>query len=218
MKKRLRHTISIVIFFALASAVQAQTSDPVGRATLATQAAVAISITNTERAITRRSALYTGETIRTDLTGLAQLRMNDGAIILLGCNSSLHIERYTFEYAQNDAIVLNLQAGGLRTITGSISENDSTQYRLTTKNNWINTKNADFAVSTANDDIVYFAVFNGAITLSNNFGTLTLGTEGNANFARVEPGQPPSPLLILPQQLNSPSIATTSTQASANCP
>jgi hypothetical protein len=202
-------------FLAPLLTVQAQSAAVAGRVTLAVQEVV-VQNSSSARSVERRAEIYVGETIGTKNREYAILRMSDTALLALSCSTTLEIERYSYEQSQSDTVSLNLIAGRPCTIVGSISAKDSTKYRLRASNSWVSSNAADFAAAVLDDDAAYFGVFDGSITLSNRFGTLVLGRDGDADFARVEPGEPPVALLIYPQQLNTLSISTNSTPNTAN--
>lgn len=215
MHRLLSLLVSIGFFIAPLPAVQAQSAAVAGGVILAA-AEVVVQNSSSARRVERHAEIYAGETIATKNRGNAVLRMSDTALLALGCSTTLEIERYSYEQSQSDAVSLNLIAGRLRTIVGKISEDDSTKYRLTASNSWVSSNAADFAATVLEDDIAYFAVFDGSITLTNRFGTLVLGRDGNADFARMELGEPPVALLVYPQQLNTLSISTSSTPNTLN--
>jgi len=197
---------------------EAQTSSTVGRIVAATQELIAVDIADNSREILRRSEIYTGESIHTAGTGYALIRMSDGALIALGCNSSLEIQSYDYSDSQNDSVIINLLKGRLRTVTGAVNKIHLANYRLNLNGAWANTDGADFEATLLEDGSIYFAVYDGIITVSNSLGALTLGADQDVDFARLEAGQPPTPLRFYPQQLSLLTLSTTPTsQTGSTC-
>ncbi len=220
MNRLITRFTSLSLCLAPFLAVQAQTVDLdiTGHVITAANDAIAIDLNGNQRNIARRSAVYTGESIQSGSTGSVQVRMKDTAIISLNCNSTLQIESYIYEHGQSDQVILSLLEGSLRTITGDAGGHDSTQYRLNANSAWVNTHNADFEVHLQENGVIYFAAFNGSITISNAFGSLKLGQEGNSDFARVDSIGPPAPAQLYPPQLQPLSITTTpTTKSSSSC-
>ena len=220
MNRLLTRLTCLALCLAPLLAIQAQTADLdiAGNVITAATDSIAIDPNGDQRDIARRSAIYTGESIQSSSTGSVQVRMKDTALISLNCNSTLKIENYVYEHSQSDQVILSLLEGSLRTITGDVGEYNSTQYRLNVSGAWVNTRNADFEVHLQKNGVIYFAAFNGSITVSNSLGSLTLGQGGNSDFAKVDLNGPPTPIQLYPAQLNPLNITTTPTaQASSNC-
>lgn len=199
--------------------VQAQTLNIAGKVTAAAPDAITIDANNDAREITRRSPIYIGDSIRNGDKGSVQVRMIDAALVSLRCNSSLKIQFYEFEAQQTDSAILKLHEGSLRTITGSIGKQNLAQYRLNVGSAWVNSPSADFEASLDDNGMVYFGVYGGSITVSNTFGSAVLGIGGSSDYARVEPNEPPIPMLLYPQQLGSTThTASPAVVTASNCP
>jgi hypothetical protein len=200
--KILVELVRVGIFLSPAMVMQAQTADIAGYAVLALQEVTAAAINGDSRQITRRSEVYTGDTIQTDSTGTAHIRMIDSAVIALRCSSALKIDEYADDQTSSDKLVLSLTSGSLRTIIGSDRTAQSALFQLHLSNTTINSKGADFEASLREHGAIYLAVHDGSITVANEFGALVLGDNTKSNFALVEANAPPTLLQQYPAQLN----------------
>lgn len=85
-----------------------------------------------ERSLRRRSYVRQGDTLSTGKKGGAQVKFNDGARIALRRDSSLRIDEYHWQGAEDgsEKAVMSLVKGGFRTITGAIGKVNKTNYRV----------------------------------------------------------------------------------------
>lgn len=196
--------IAALIAVVLIPSVLAQQDEIAGRVISAAGDVFAeIENVNSVRQLVRRSEIYSGEVVITSGDAAAQLRLSDASLISLACNSSLKIEDYRFEDYPNDKVTLRLLSGRFRTITGRIAELNRESYRLLVGGTHVEVRGTDFEVVLKENGTVYFANYDGGITLVNSLGSLKLGIGGNVDFGVVEPGSAPLGLASYPQQLES---------------
>jgi hypothetical protein len=75
------------------------------------------------RALTRKSPIYQGETINTDVGSKVSFKFTDGGVVSLAEKSSYLIKNYAFNSSQKlDVFEAKLIKGGLKTITGKIGK------------------------------------------------------------------------------------------------
>ena len=82
-----------------------------------------------DRPLSRREAIYVGDTIFTDAAASAQIRMVDDALIALKESTEFAIVAYTYEQdISSDESAIELIQGGFRTITGNIGQQNKDAY------------------------------------------------------------------------------------------
>lgn len=85
------------------------------------------------RTLGKDAPLFAGDTVMTEKGSAVRLRFTDGTSVTLRPNSRLAIEKYRFaeNAPQEDAAVLNLVKGGLRTVTGLVGKRGNKDAHLT---------------------------------------------------------------------------------------
>lgn len=201
---------------AVEASITAQTA---GRVVTLVGGADAIDDSGSSRQLLRNSQVLAGDIINSRAASHIQLRMIDSAIIALGCESSLKVDSYRHEKNHLDIVEVQLLKGSLRTITGWIGSQNRDAYKFKVADTKVEVRGTDFEVHLQANGKVYFANYNGGITISNTFGSLDLGIGGDFDFAVIEPKQAPSGLRNRPQPLlrNSlPILTPLSQQTSCN--
>lgn len=86
------------------------------------------------RLLKRKSPVFSSDTLSTGPNGLLQLRFTDGSRLSLKKDTHFKIEEYRFSegQAEQGKSVYRLLKGGLRTITGAISDADKANYSINT--------------------------------------------------------------------------------------
>lgn len=148
--------------------------------------------------VERRSRIFVGDTLLTGPDQFVQLRFADSAILSLFCNSNLKVNDYVYQDSNSDRVHLSLLSGGARTITGSIQTKN---YLFSSEVANVKVSGADFEVATrkssqSNGDFLNleFAVFDGTITVENEYGTLALDASSQNYMAQVIEGFGPEPI------------------------
>lgn len=140
------------------------------------------------------------DTLETGPNGVIQVRFSDGAILSLGCNSSLRIDQY--KAGGGEFVEMQLLRGRIRTITGTT---DPEKYRLNVNtanaNVRITTPKTDFEVVEESQDRMSSGVYTGGIEIHNNLGALELGVGEDFSFSRLERGEPPIGVATKPSSL-----------------
>ncbi|MFK7865072.1 MAG: FecR domain-containing protein [Pseudohongiellaceae bacterium] len=170
-----------------------------GRVVDVTGDATAKDTFSESRPLYRRDTILPGDTVSTASTSNVQLRMNDSALIVLGCDSSLKLEKYQFEKDHNDIVELELLQGSIRTLTGYVGSQNRDGYKFTVEGIEIEVQGTDFEVHRQADGNVYFGNYGGSIAIKNSLGSLDLGIGHNFDFAIAEPEQAPRGLKNPPQ-------------------
>lgn len=118
-------------------------------------------------ALARGEKVYAGQSISTGANGQVNLRMVDGAAVIVRASSRLKIEEYFVDTAtpSKSRIKLNLENGVVRSITGKAGEASKESYRLNTPLAAIGIRGTDFVVQ-ANRDVTRVQVQSGAIVMT----------------------------------------------------
>jgi hypothetical protein len=151
----------------------------------------------------RGTPVEVGDTITTGPTGLAQVRMQDGALLSLRYGSTLVVEDFRLPApaaapvavtpaapaAPPSAAVaggrsaLRLLRGAFRTVTGLIGRNTNDAYSVATPVATIGIRGTDYSAAYCDGDCgatpdgLYVGVSNGGVEVSNDGGKLVLGND-----------------------------------------
>jgi hypothetical protein len=180
-------------------------SEPIGKILMTKGTVEAVTADGSARALRRRSDIFENETITTDASGFAQIRMVDEAIISLKENSEFRFDAYTFseEGQGQDRAVMNLVRGGFRTIDGLIGEDADDEYRVDTQYASIGVRGTTHeAFIDQALDALFTGVSDGGTTVTGNTGLpLDLGAGADFDYSQTNRGQAPVGLLTRPVQL-----------------
>ena len=166
------------------------------------------------RALKRRSEIFVGESVMTGPQARAQLRFSDGAIVSLDSNSELLIEAYERDEREPEksTALLRMVTGGLRSITGAIAEEYPEGYEISTPLASIGVRGTDFQLELSQETLAV-AVWDGAVYVSNESGSVDIGPALPFRFAVVTKANPaPEPRLELPAEFNPSEISESSAQ------
>jgi len=208
LSKLAQPAILLAVFFS--GFVAAQDEEAIGTIVMTRGNVTATSQDGSSRALRRRSEIFAAETITTDATGFAQIRLVDSAIVALKENTEFLFEEYAFdgEGGQQDRAVMSLLQGGFRTIDGLITDDENGEYRVDTQYASIGVRGTAFsAVIDPELNALFTGVSEGGITVTNGEGAIDLGLGGNFDFSRTDAGQPPRGLRQIPVQLGVVTVA-----------
>jgi hypothetical protein len=175
----------------------------------------------------RGSAVEVGDTLSTGPTGLAQVRMKDGALLALKSGSSLIVEDFALPArmapvgapvappppraaaaagpGEGGRSVLRLLRGAFRTVTGLIGKSPDDNYRVATPAATIGIRGTDYSVAYCSGncggtpDGLYVGVSSGEVAVANDGGQLVLGDNQYA-YVR-DPATPPNQEMAPPEVL-----------------
>jgi hypothetical protein len=179
-----------------------------------------------ERPAMKGDTFYEGDTIVTLANSNLKLRMVDDAQIWLRPDTRLKVEKYTSAQrgASRDEARLQLIAGSLREVTGTIGKASPSDYRLATPNATIGIRGTDFdAVFVSPQEAsqlgtqagTYNRVYVGSTALSGPAGQVVLGS-GQAGFMGLAASAPPQVLPGIPSFLNNLAPTGTPTTSSVS--
>jgi hypothetical protein len=135
-------------------------------------------------ALARGEKVYAGQSIVTGANGHVNLRMVDGAAVIVRASSRLKIEDYFVDTVtpSKSRIKLNLENGVVRSITGKAGEASKESYRLNTPLAAIGIRGTDFVVQASND-VTRVLVQSGAIVMTPLSADCTRDTLGPCKSA-----------------------------------
>lgn len=199
-----RFLLSLVLLLPLTALASA------GKVVIAQGEVYALDATNEQRPLARRSDVNEGDTLVTGADGRLQIRFNDNAVLALSPGSRLKISEYHGRDAGNDEerVLMDLLAGGFRTITGRIGSTERDAYQVRTPNASIGIRGTHYEAVLAESRLL-LGVYDGGIVVSNENGSLNLGLGGNFLFAEVGPASAPRGLLEPPAGLNQSNVPGT---------
>jgi hypothetical protein len=170
---------------------------------------------NQTLAAARGAPVEAGDVISTGPTGLAQVRMQDGALLSLRYGSTLKVEEYQAPApasiapaagtAPGGRSVLRLLRGAFRTVTGLIGRNPGDRYSVITPVATIGIRGTDYSAAYCSGDCgttpdgLYLGVSNGGIEVRNDSGVLALANDqyGYVKDSATAPGRELAPPDVL---------------------
>jgi FecR protein len=166
-----------------------------------------VAANGNRRPLIKGSEIDSGDSISTGASGRAQVRFADGGFISLQPDTTFRVDDYNFQNKTDDEGkgFFSLLKGGLRAITGLIGHFNKNAYQLKTPVGTIGIRGTGYNV-VLRDDGMFVNVGEGAISLSNNGGSL-LVTAGNAAFVlnfNTAPTLTTTPPFIPPNGLEEP--------------
>lgn len=171
----------LVLWLTLLLPAAAVAEEIVGRVVSAVGEVLAVRPDSGERALQRRSEIHAGDTLVTGADGRLQVRFVDDGLVDLRPESELVVEAYSGPTDdEGGSAVMEFTRGAMRTLTGTIGQEEGDDYRLETTPASIGIRGTDYALQYCDDACVdaggeaglYGRVSSGAITVSNLAGTI----------------------------------------------
>ena len=142
------------------------------------------SNSGSERILARGDSITEGDLIKTSATARSQLRMKDGALIVLRQNSEMHFEEYRYEEKDESigSSIFSLLKGGFKTISGLIGKQHKKNYKVKTAFTTIGIRGTNYGVTLCEqgecrdgdnavlNDGLYASVIDGEISSENEAG------------------------------------------------
>lgn len=200
----IKRCLTVAALFFVASIAPMPLWAAAGKVVIAAGDVLAINAQDQRRTLQRRSEVFEGDTLVTGENGRLQLRFEDNAILALRANSQLRISEYHgASGSQQERVLMDLLAGGFRTISGSFGKTDRDAYQVRTPTASIGIRGTHYE-AVFESDTLSVGVYEGGISLTNDQGTLNLGLDSDFLFAQVEAGNLPRGLLNPPENLQAP--------------
>lgn len=141
------------------------------------------------RSLKRAATVNVGDVVTTD-EGSVQLRMKDGAVIVVGSGAELEIRAYSYQDSgADDEAVLHIAKGMLRTVTGSI---DKSNYTMTTPTGTIGIRGTAYGIVIGTDGSVSVVLDGGAVVLSSFTSAEIAVLDVPGLMSIITANQPPS--------------------------
>ena len=181
-----------------------------GRVVAVNGSVTAIDPSGTSRALRRRSEIYVGDTVVTQASSFAQIRMQDQAIIALKESTQFEILAYAYtQDVETDESTMRLIEGGFRTITGNIGRANRDAYKVETDFATIGIRGTDHE-GVITPEGLYTGVYDGGTQVSNAGGSIKLGVGVNFDFGLAsDQNSPPIGLVIQPLVLGAIPVVNT---------
>lgn len=192
-------TLWLIVLSLLSPAILfAQSRQEIGTVVTTQGIVAARDSAGTSRTLDRRSRIFEGDVIVVGPDGFASLRMIDNAHLSLGSATEFAFDAYRFDGkpGTRDRAVMRLVSGCFRTRVGGVGAAARDEYRIETPVASIAVE-ASFHGATLIRDRLYTATWDGATTVSNVAGSLSLGEYGDYEYSRTLPGMAPTGLLAL---------------------
>lgn len=189
--------IFVLFTFTLSAAARSQ-DDPVGKVILTTGALTAVDKTGVSRDLARGAEIYMGDILITD-TGKAQIRFFDEALITLEPATELKVAQYYYQIeGRPNYSELNLLKGGLRMITGLITEPKPDAHKVITPVVVMSVRGTTYDMQMVEKELGV-SLISGLheLLLKNVFGEATLSMAGKRHAVTRE-NQAPEALDELP--------------------
>lgn len=172
-----------VLFITSIWTVNLVAQDPgteIGSVLSATGDAHIIGQSGNHTAAERLSPVTESDVLETGHDGQLHVRFADGGMLAMDCNSALEIRRYRIGGAARSELFL--RHGKIRILIGAT---DSVDYRVETDAGSVkvNLADTDFDVALSSSDVLIVGVYAGSADLVGAGNELTLGINGNHDFA-----------------------------------
>lgn len=177
----IKHIICISflsIFTAYASMSHAASPDSIGTVVWVKNIVQAEQPNTPARTLTRHSAIYEHDTLKTDNTSTGEVIFTDDSRMTLRENSMVTIDQYRHgkeTSPSQDTFIVSVLKGGFRTVTGAISQNNPGGYKANTAVATIGVMGTDYSIYF--DSIkkkLSAKLYKGSIVISNDKGQVTL--------------------------------------------
>ncbi len=205
----------LILLFSVFMALSNAYAEVAGVVLLAKGNALATNEKGIERPLKRRSKILEGDILSTAKNAKLQIRFVDKALLTLKENSKLNVSAYQIANNKNDSeeVVMHLITGGFRTITGSIGKGDKSAYTVNTPAASIGIRGTNYEIAQEKSGEFVIAVWDGGITVTNEQGSMNIGSNSDFDYVRVKPNEEPEGLEEQPDALTDTApTATTETQ------
>lgn len=131
----------------------------------------------TARRAVKNDAIVSDTVITTAGKSYAVLKFEDGQVVAMQPNSSLHVREYRYEPRQMEKsnILFSMLKGGMRFVTGLVGQHNKEAFSLSTSNATIGIRGTEFMVVMGNSPM-YGHVVSGSISMTNPAGTTVFGS------------------------------------------
>jgi hypothetical protein len=179
----------------------------VGRVLSATGEVTATQPDGRERPLVNDAEILDRDTLTTGVTGAAQVRFNDGALVSLRAGTVFRVDEYLYpDRGAGQKGFFSLIRGAYRTLTGLLGKTNRGEYQVNTPLAVIGVRGTDYAARLCRGDCpvgypdgLYLSVYEGMISATNRTGEYLI-KKGESVFI-PDPDVRPSPLQQAPDLL-----------------
>lgn len=192
-------------------------ADIAGRIIMTRGNVQAINDEGTIRQLKRRDSIYSHEIIKTGKESKVQIRFIDNALLALKAESELNIKAYVYSAVDeaDNQVLMELVAGGFRTLTGQIGKGNKAAYKVDTPVASIGIRGTLYDVQISVDKILA-GVWKGGISLGTAQGQFDLGLDSNFDFGEISSSGVFTGLLTPPQAFTPPTPRRKAGQTAEN--
>jgi hypothetical protein len=169
-----------------------------GKVDFATEGVVVAGRDGQARPLGKGAELDSGDTVRTNAAGRAQIRFSDGSYVSLQPNSDFAISDYKYDGKDDDHGFFGLLKGAMRTVTGAVGRVNRNSYRITTPTATVGIRGTGGVIQVLNDGSTLVIGTSGIWSLTNASGSLDIPA-GISGLAPREPNTPPHETSTQPQ-------------------
>ncbi len=174
-------SILLLLLLLAPSLNEARAAGHAARVLVAKGVVLGVDVEKRQRSLKRGSLLYSGETIITK-NGQVQLRFRDRMLLTIYKNSRFAIDDYQFSDKKpgrpGQRANFTLKRGSIHALTGQIGKRTPKKFKMRTSFAILGVRGTDFM--TQSRQKLHVSVLDGTVSLSNDAGTLLVGTGQNA--------------------------------------
>jgi hypothetical protein len=190
-----------ISLFLVSATGEASAADEAGTVSRMRGAATAQSPAET-RPLATGDAIYVGDRIDTGADSRLELTLLDGAVMTLGDNSSLLIDRYLVSASGSGSGSLNVLGGVFLAVTGALGKTPGADFNVTTPVATIGVRGTTFWGELQSDGLLVALLDGRAIVVTNPAGQVEINQVGVATRVAAPQQQPDPPFTLTPAQLD----------------
>lgn len=188
--------------------------DKIGHVTDLEGTLTAVNIDQNERALSKSSDVYAGDTLQTGPSSRGEIKFSDGTILLLIPASSFSVDTYVSGMRKNQ-FTSKLYEGGMRVSTGLIAKRNPENFQIGTPNATIGVRGTVLEARMVNGEL-FVGSSSGRVSVANSAGEVQIGTNMPTDFASVaSEGSAPQALSGRPSALNPSNFQSPASTAGA---
>jgi len=196
--------ISLLMISLMLVTANAFAAPPAGQVILAIGSLEAIAPNKASRTLQRGNPFYQSDTLVTGSRTQAKIRFTDGTLVTLSPNTRIRVDSYHYQASGGDYLV-SLTAGGFRTVSGAIAQQNPDAYKVRTPVATIAIRGTDYSVLYTKAQGLVASVWEGKIALTNEQGTLIVGPGEDFRYAQIKS------MYAIPEGLTKPPAALANT-------
>jgi hypothetical protein len=166
---------------------------------------------HTPEALVTGAPVFSNQKVSTGDTARLELTFLDGTQLTIGERASMTLDTFVYDPAKGNGELGMTVKGAFRFVSGKISKQPNTQVAVTTPVATIGIRGTDFWGGPIDGQVLGVYLIDGAVTVTNANGEQLLDAPGEGTNV-TEPGSPPSPVVIWPQDKIDRAIATVTFQ------